>query len=355
VAGGDVPKNVDALWSELYERYVEHVFSQRRASGAHDRERTIAALRWLARAMKRREVTDLWLERLQSDWLPHTGQRLLSLVFGVVGVSLVLMTINVAGAQMAARELLSGALLGVASMVGTFVMARGVRIRPREALRWRWQHALRRMPFTIGLGMLIGAAYGLFFVVWINTVLGAVGGFVAGLFAGLEGTDEESRVRPNQGILQSARNGVVLGLASFAIGVVCFGATARLIQPHAGPESLFARHPHAVVSIAISAAVFMGALGSMIQGWHAVMMHYGLRVALWLFSPLPWRLVPFLDHAVERALLRRVGGGYIFLHRTLLEYFAEEQSAEEQSAEEQSAEEQSAEEQSAKKPQSQKA
>ncbi len=37
---------------------------------------------------------------------------------------------------------------------------------------------------------------------------------------------------------------------------------------------------------------------------------------------MPFRLVPFLDYAIERILLRRVGGGYMFVHRTLLEYFA---------------------------------
>jgi hypothetical protein len=30
----------------------------------------------------------------------------------------------------------------------------------------------------------------------------------------------------------------------------------------------------------------------------------------------------FLDYATERILLRRVGGGYVFVHRLLQEYFA---------------------------------
>jgi hypothetical protein len=43
---------------------------------------------------------------------------------------------------------------------------------------------------------------------------------------------------------------------------------------------------------------------------------------LWRRGWLPWRLVPWLDEMVARGLLRRVGGGYIFIHRSLLEYFA---------------------------------
>jgi hypothetical protein len=36
----------------------------------------------------------------------------------------------------------------------------------------------------------------------------------------------------------------------------------------------------------------------------------------------PWQYTLFLDYAAERLFLRRVGGGYIFVHRLLLEYFA---------------------------------
>lgn len=45
----------------------------------------------------------------------------------------------------------------------------------------------------------------------------------------------------------------------------------------------------------------------------------------------PWNYDHFLDYATERIFLRKVGGGYIFIHRMLMEYFAgltpEEQQA----------------------------
>ncbi len=37
---------------------------------------------------------------------------------------------------------------------------------------------------------------------------------------------------------------------------------------------------------------------------------------------MPWNYARFLDYAAERILLRKVGGGYIFIHRLLMEYFA---------------------------------
>jgi hypothetical protein len=36
----------------------------------------------------------------------------------------------------------------------------------------------------------------------------------------------------------------------------------------------------------------------------------------------PWQAVPFLEDVVEQLLLRKIGGGYIFRHRLLQDYFA---------------------------------
>ncbi len=35
-----------------------------------------------------------------------------------------------------------------------------------------------------------------------------------------------------------------------------------------------------------------------------------------------WKLIPFLDYCTDLIFLRRVGGGYIFIHRLLMEHFA---------------------------------
>ena len=50
--------------------------------------------------------------------------------------------------------------------------------------------------------------------------------------------------------------------------------------------------------------------------------HFGTRFCLVFNGSTPWNYVRFLDYAAERILLRKVGGGYIFIHRMLLEYFA---------------------------------
>ena len=50
--------------------------------------------------------------------------------------------------------------------------------------------------------------------------------------------------------------------------------------------------------------------------------HYVLRLLLAWYNHIPWRYSRFLDYATSRIFLRKGGGGYMFLHRALLEYFA---------------------------------
>ena len=51
--------------------------------------------------------------------------------------------------------------------------------------------------------------------------------------------------------------------------------------------------------------------------------HYALRLILWLSGNTPFKFIKFLDHCAKLILLKKVGGGYIFIHRMLLDYFAD--------------------------------
>jgi hypothetical protein len=45
-------------------------------------------------------------------------------------------------------------------------------------------------------------------------------------------------------------------------------------------------------------------------------------MVLWRHDAMPLDYVRFLDYCAERIFLRKIGGGYVFVHRLLLEYFA---------------------------------
>ena len=51
--------------------------------------------------------------------------------------------------------------------------------------------------------------------------------------------------------------------------------------------------------------------------------HYALRLILWWSGDTPLDLIKFLDQCDKLIFLKKVGGGYIFIHRMLLDYFAD--------------------------------
>ena len=70
-----------------------------------------------------------------------------------------------------------------------------------------------------------------------------------------------------------------------------------------------------------------GVLGGLCIGlWYGgldVIQHYIVRFLLWRAGAMPRDYARFLDYAAEELnFLQKVGGGYIFVHRYLLEYFA---------------------------------
>ena len=72
-----------------------------------------------------------------------------------------------------------------------------------------------------------------------------------------------------------------------------------------------------------SCGLILGLSVGLNRGGSAVVKHYALRLTLWLNGYTPFNFIKFLDHCARLILLKKVGGGYIFIHRMLLEYFAE--------------------------------
>jgi hypothetical protein len=60
----------------------------------------------------------------------------------------------------------------------------------------------------------------------------------------------------------------------------------------------------------------------LLKGGFAYLKHYVLRCLLWHNNYALLNYIRFLDYAAERVFLSKVGGGYIFTHRLLMEYFA---------------------------------
>jgi hypothetical protein len=68
--------------------------------------------------------------------------------------------------------------------------------------------------------------------------------------------------------------------------------------------------------------IFLGLFAIIRYGGLEVIRHYILRLILWYTGCTPFKFVHFLDYAADRIFIQKVGGGYIFIHRLLLEHFA---------------------------------
>ena len=73
----------------------------------------------------------------------------------------------------------------------------------------------------------------------------------------------------------------------------------------------------------IGDGLIVGLIVGLNRGGSAAIKHYALRLTLWLNGKTPLNFVKFLDHCAKLILLKKVGGGYIFIHRMLLDYFAD--------------------------------
>jgi len=135
-------------------------------------------------------------------------------------------------------------------------------------------------------------------------MFGSLGGLVS-LIDGVVPSIPESRETPNQGTLRSGRNAI--GVAALC---ALLGSLAGLVENS---------------GLALAGALvggLAGLLSGMQYGGRFFLQHWVTRSLLWCYGDMPLNYVRFLDYATSRNFLRRVGGGYSFFHRMLLDHFA---------------------------------
>lgn len=307
-------------WERAYERFVDRAFEK---ASAGERSALEAQLKYLARAMRRLSVSDLWLERLDFRWFESRWERQVGYAIGVLAVLAVGVGVNLASVAVG-NPAPSALTFGVAVTVGSFAYTRG-RIEPVERLRWSFRRALRLLPLTMACATAVGLAEGLQVNFWKNMAGAWLTGAMLTLAFTLEASDQATRVGPNAGIRRSLRYafGVSLGF-----GLSTLLAFAFVFEPYIlGPLREVPEHsgdPRVVAPVAVGLFVFTALF--LVYGGFTVLMHGILRLWLASRSPFGLSLEAPLGRAVALGLMRQVGGGYVFLHRTLLDYFAGERA-----------------------------
>lgn len=168
-----------------------------------------------------------------------------------------------------------------------------------------------QQEITPFVGFLISFIWGGCFGV-IGAGLGALfGGLLAILNACLQKQQLEQKLRPNQGMINTLKSMLTL-LLLIGIPSCLFIWVAYAWAGNQGIRGVF----FFLNMVLPFALLYFGGL--------ALIQHVCLRIFLRWSGVLPHPLASWLDDMTRYILLRRVGGGWVFIHRALREHFSEQ-------------------------------
>jgi tetratricopeptide (TPR) repeat protein/MFS family permease len=299
----------------IFATYVQRMLARRNTSTRYTLEQTIRWLTWLAQQMLQHSQTVFYIEQMQPDWLSSKGRRKLLFYHAVVGLIVGLIAGLAVGLIFGQLFGLVGGIIGglIAGLIGGVATQEKTSIQPAEKIIVSWANMKQSIAsgFVLGVGGILGSTLGSSLGIGLVGVLtGALAGIfssmlIAGLVAGGVSSkmiEPHERLLPNEGIRHSLRNSVIVALISGLVGALAIGLTTGVIR-------------------GLTAGLAIGLVAGLINGGLACIQHFVLRFFLWRAQAMPWNYPRFLDYAAERVLLRKVGGGYIFVHRLLLDYF----------------------------------
>lgn len=338
IASGDPEEKRRLLIDAYVAKRFEH--TTRTTNTTFSRMETLHYLSWLARRMIQQSVVTYQIELMQPRWIEKQPQRrlygwytglILGLTSGLIGG---LIGERIGGAL---GGLIGGLVLGLmGALVG------GLRSKISMADKVEWSSMLDIVSILgqglvdVALLVITGGVTGfliLMLIIWliaeevawpIGVPIGILGvGLIGGLgiwlfvvvirkmidrlrewLTSLISEKIEETTKPGQHLKQTLYNSLLFTVAGTLIsGTISLAGI------------FFGRNSWMVFGVPI----LVGLMG----GFIPVIQHYCLRWILVRQRLLPRKLIPFLDYATELIFLRRVGGSYIFVHRLLMEYFAE--------------------------------
>jgi len=315
----------------LFDNYIERIFERPRSKNVDFKKHDVLDhLSWLTHKMMKYNQIPLFIESVQPHWLGDINKIkeynnaiggivvvFWALAFGVIGGLLNGINAGLLG------SLFGGLFGGLVWIKSGGLNEKGENISTVDTLSWSWVSASAGLVLGLITGVLAGLIAGLGGML----IAGVIGGFKIGLSVGLNVSLSASQ----------------FFTPVFMIGfMIANGLKARQIDTTTfpGQRLVFTAKNFIVLFLIFVIFIFIGLIfgltsgiiiglicglsfGIIYYGGNTLLRHYTLRFILARNNLLPWRLVPFLDHCVDLIFLRRVGGGYIFIHRLLMEHFAE--------------------------------
>lgn len=312
----------------LFDSYIKRMLKRKKLNFIYSDNQTKIWLIWLAKIMNKTSKEVFLIENLQLDSFEHLIDRFayclgLLIIYFIIGFSVgkILLLQN--------SELIKGLLFGIPIF---WLISQGYTVKTIEKIKWSWKKFFQTLKtsllfsfFYISIGIAVMILFSFFggdrspsdyvdeyyyvndttvfaVVVFGFYILSIIFGIINSLIRGTTGMTIEKKSFPNQGILRSFKYSILFSFISLITTVI----VAYLIH---------------------FPVVFWGVFGMFFGftagGGASCIKHFLLRIFLYLRGYIPWDYARFLNYATERIFLHKVGGSYIFIHRMLLEHFAQ--------------------------------
>jgi hypothetical protein len=306
-------------------------------------DETINSLSWVARQLQVNNTVVLLIEKMQPSWLESKALKLryrlisgliIVLIFGLISGLIWLIGRDTLG-------LIVGLIVGLTSLIYDLIFSIN-EIELVEAFQFSMSLTTRQkilrgfrdglivgliLGLILGLigGLIRGLTHWLIFGLIVGLIVGLIQGLIQGLIFGLK-QDLKVQTRSNQGIWNSLQSMLWITAFSYPLGVISTVVASSATSLDGG---IAKTHDWInMFSICFPCSLKVGLLlmlflGIYLGGGFACIQHFSLRLVLWQSGTIPWNFARFLNYCVERRLLLRVGGRYRFLHRELLDHFAQ--------------------------------
>ncbi|MGD1699092.1 NACHT domain-containing protein [Dapis sp. BLCC M229] len=348
-------------YERLFDSYIKRMFTRKEISLSkkHKKKITIQYLSWLAKSLQKESQSMFLIEKMQPSWLTSLISRIIYeiVVYLIGGVSLGLIVqlyfifiINIGGAltnELISELLRPDNLFLLFLTCGTLFSLQ--QIKTIEIVKWSYKKSqksfndlfkdsnIREFCYTsmaFYIFLILGNIWegkikaikeiilSSFNALFIFIVFGFLVYCFKCLLDGFTSVDIKNRSMNNEGIWKSIINSFKLPL--IALIILCLISYLILLAFFEldSFDNLIFQYFLAIATFLMF--IFILAFPFLIVwcGGKTVIQHFTLRIIISFNHYAPWNYANFLNYATERLFMQKVGGGYIFIHRMLMEHFA---------------------------------
>jgi hypothetical protein len=305
-----ISENLCQQREDLFNTYIERMFERPRPNIINfEKQDVVRQLSWLACNMIDNDAVPYLREDMRPNWLGQRGRWACNLMSALI-VGLIGGLIGTLIGRLINGRIIGWIAGGAMGLIGGLICGI-IESEKIVTVPLSWKQGRNRLSYGTGISI---------FLLIIQLALGPIFGLFVGLLAMLSFGVSSAMIFMTevwQTVDLVGRTTGAKHRLSFLIGRLLTGFLLRTLVTIGG----------LVVGligglVGLSFGFICGFIAAPIFNSVAFIQYYTLRFVAASSNTLPWRLVPFLNYCAERIVLRKVGPGYIFVHRLLMEHFA---------------------------------